>query len=764
MAAPARRPSRRSRRGGLLAATASLLVFAGAGAGAWVAATAAADQIERRSAEDVRAALDGAGLGWAQVATDGLQVALTGTAPDEITRFRAVEQAGTVVDPGRVVDRIEVALPEAVEPPGFSVELLRNDAGISLIGLVPATTDRGSLIGRLDRAAPEGAEVTDLLESADYPAPPGWAEALEFGAQAAALAPRAKVSIAAGRVAVTAITDSAEEKARLESALRRAKPDRVALLTQVSAPRPVIAPFTLRLVLDEAGARFDACTADTEAARDRILAAATAAGVPGRPGCTLGLGAPTPRWADAAVAAIAALASLGRGTLTLSDAEISLHVPRGVTQAAFDEQVGRLEGALPEVFTLTAELEKPDRPAPTPAEFSATRNDAGGVTLRGRITDERMREAVESLARARFGQVDSALRVDPQVPQGWTVRVIAALEAMTGLTQGEVTVTPDEVSIAGVSGSQTASDAAAAALGGRLGAGARYRLAIRYDPRLDPALALPDGETCVDRANAALATAEIGFAPSSAEIAGDIAPTLEALAEALADCGDYRIEVGGHTDSQGSEEFNATLSQQRAEAVLAAMEDAGIDTARMTAAGYGETRPVESNETEAGRDANRRIEFRLLDAEPADLPAPAPAAIVSGVTTGGGQPAPGAIVGTDRLGRFDAASAAADPASGALETPSGADGAAVDEAAEAPAASLGPGPGALVGAGGRPAASGGGTAAGGSLWSGGGLGDLRIETVAPPALTEAVPYDAAPVAPDGGEGYTDADRPDQPDL
>lgn len=780
MATPARRPSRRSARSGLLAATASLAVLAGAGAGAWFAATAAADAIERRSATEVRAALDVAGLGWAEVASDGLQVALTGTAPDEVTRFRAVERAGAVVDPRRVVDRIEVTRPEAAAPPAFSVELLRNDAGISLIGLVPATTNRQALVTRLSRATPTGTEVTDLLESADYAAPQGWEEALDFGVDAAELAPRAKVSIASGRVAVTAITESAQEKARLETSLKRGKPERVALMTQISAPRPVIAPFMLRFVMDEGGARFDACSADTEGARDRILQAAADAGAQGRLGCTLGLGVPTPEWADAAVPAIAALGALGRGTVTLSDASIALQVPLGVSQAAFDEEVGRLQAALPEVFTLDAVLEKPAAPAPPPAEFTAVRAGDGAVTLRGRITDERMREAVESLAQARFGRVDSALRVDPQVPEGWTVRVIAALEAMAGLEDGKVTVTPELVRIEGLSGSETASDAAAAALAGRLGAGARYTLAIRYDPRLDAALALPDGETCVDRANAVLAKAEIGFNPSSAEIAGDIEPTLAALAEALQDCGDFRIEAGGHTDSQGSEEFNQTLSQQRAEAVLAAMAGAGIATAQMTAAGYGETRPVESNDTEAGRDANRRIEFRLAAADPVGALEPAPARVVSGVTAGSTAPLASTqgIAGTGMLGRFDGAAAAAGGSNALLDlsetAPAGevpdlpdADATvpAVPEDGEAapPLPALTAGPGALVGAGGLPAASGlGGAAAGGSLWSGNPGGDLRIETVAPPAQAEQVPYDEGPVAPDVNGVYTDPDRPDSP--
>ena len=79
----------------------------------------------------------------------------------------------------------------------------------------------------------------------------------------------------------------------------------------ISAPRPVLTPFTLRFVKDEAGARFDACAADSEAARDRILKAALAAGASVRGTCTIGLGVPTPRWAEATEAGIAAIVQPG---------------------------------------------------------------------------------------------------------------------------------------------------------------------------------------------------------------------------------------------------------------------------------------------------------------------------------------------------------------------------------------------------------------------------------------------------------------------
>nr|WP_228461650.1 OmpA family protein [Paracoccus liaowanqingii] len=129
-----------------------------------------------------------------------------------------------------------------------------------------------------------------------------------------------------------------------------------------------------------------------------------------------------------------------------------------------------------------------------------------------------------------------------------------------------------------------------------------------------------------------MSESEIGFEPSRSSVAGDPGPTLARFARAMEECTEFQIEAGGHTDSQGSEGFNAELSRSRAQAIVSAMEETGIDTANMTVRGYGESRPIATNETDEGREANRRIEFRLLSPHPVRrAPLPAPVA-VSGVT------------------------------------------------------------------------------------------------------------------------------------
>ncbi len=78
---------------------------------------------------------------------------------------------------------------------------------------------------------------------------------------------------------------------------------------------------------------------------------------------------------------------------------------------------------------------------------------------------------------------------------------------------------------------------------------------------------------------------------------------------------DKKIRIEGHTDSTGQNEINLRLSQERADAVMAALVSLGVDAGRMKAVGMGEDFPIDSNDTEEGRSRNRRVDVILLDGE-----------------------------------------------------------------------------------------------------------------------------------------------------
>jgi OmpA-OmpF porin, OOP family len=72
------------------------------------------------------------------------------------------------------------------------------------------------------------------------------------------------------------------------------------------------------------------------------------------------------------------------------------------------------------------------------------------------------------------------------------------------------------------------------------------------------------------------------------------------------------IEISGHTDSKGSDDYNLNLSQGRSQAVVDYIISQGIEDFRLTAQGYGETKPIDTNDSEDGRANNRRVEFTVV--------------------------------------------------------------------------------------------------------------------------------------------------------
>ncbi|MBL8919779.1 MAG: OmpA family protein [Myxococcaceae bacterium] len=132
----------------------------------------------------------------------------------------------------------------------------------------------------------------------------------------------------------------------------------------------------------------------------------------------------------------------------------------------------------------------------------------------------------------------------------------------------------------------------------------------------------PDNKGCPKKYNLVQVTKErieikkqINFATGSAKIVGAVSQQiLSEVAQALKDNpGIKKVRIEGHTDSVGDDVKNMKLSQARADSVRAALIKLGIDPGRMDSVGFGETKPIASNSTAAGKAENRRTEFNIVE-------------------------------------------------------------------------------------------------------------------------------------------------------
>jgi outer membrane protein OmpA-like peptidoglycan-associated protein len=132
--------------------------------------------------------------------------------------------------------------------------------------------------------------------------------------------------------------------------------------------------------------------------------------------------------------------------------------------------------------------------------------------------------------------------------------------------------------------------------------------------RVGELIAEYDG-TAVDTDTVMTLPEPVLFAFDSAELKAAASGPLDDLAEIAAFHDQAPIRVVGHTDAVGSADYNRDLSLRRAEAVVAALVERGVDPARLDAEGRGFDDPVAGNDTDAGRAANRRVEVVLVGIE-----------------------------------------------------------------------------------------------------------------------------------------------------
>ncbi len=157
----------------------------------------------------------------------------------------------------------------------------------------------------------------------------------------------------------------------------------------------------------------------------------------------------------------------------------------------------------------------------------------------------------------------------------------------------------DEAAIAGA--------AAGAALGGGIGAYMdRQEAELRAELEATGVRVQRNGENI-----RLIMPGNITFATNQAAVRPEFYSTLNSVSKVLAKYNRTNVRVEGHTDSQGSDDYNLDLSIQRAESVGNYLAAQGVAVPRIRALGYGETQPIAENASETGRAQNRRVEIQL---------------------------------------------------------------------------------------------------------------------------------------------------------
>jgi OmpA-OmpF porin, OOP family len=314
----------------------------------------------------------------------------------------------------------------------------------------------------------------------------------------------------------------------------------------------------------------------------------------------LARGAPA-RFDDAALLLIDQIGKLKEGKITISDDKVNL--------AGMARDLGGREAIaaalknLPEGFSVAAD----DIKAP-PYIFQAYKDPvAVTLTLSGYVPDNAVHAAIVGAAGRKFfnEKVVDNLKASIGAPSGFANAVVPALGALSRLSTGTLVVSDREVKLSG----DALYDAAANQIRNGLAKDFPQGFQLKADISVKPPSAPVDATVCQQLFSELLAKGNIRFESGRADIVADSAGLLDRLIETASRCPTTNIEVAGHTDGDGDDASNQTLSEKRAQAVVDYLVRAGLPANRFTAVGYGSTQPVADNDSDEGKAQNRRIEF-----------------------------------------------------------------------------------------------------------------------------------------------------------
>ena len=578
-------------------------------------ATTAVNFIEKTAHDQIKKQLLTGGVDWVDVETIGLQVFLIGDAPDEAGRFNALSLAGNVVDAERLIDQMNIIENSNIEPPALKLEILKNGKDVSVYGFVPENFNKVALIKSLQRESGSSGVVREFIEYSSSEADQNWAKSIRFGLSVLEQVNLARLEITSSIIQGEVVAENLEQKDSLIKQWRKNIPQEIKQKIKIKSPRQLITPFSFRATKVEGLFRLDACSADNKEMASKILKEVAKLSENKDLKCEIGLGQPSDSWFDVVVSSLNAISKTDEGSVTIINDEISFVVQKMGLGQEFQKVLQTLENALPDDYLLNAKLIlSKDEEDDLGETVVLTLSPEGLFQINGNVRFKTTRSTLTSLAEAKFGKdfVNNKLKVDPSMPKDWSDLIMFGIESMSLLKNGFISINNSEVSVSGESNEPNIAVKIAQTFYGNLASNQPLKTRISYvEP---PKFVEPEGPTdeeCLDGVDGLLVERKITFEPSSDRINLDGQQLLDEIADVLRECDELSLEIAGHTDSQGREEMNLQLSQSRATAVLIELQRRRVLTTNYVAKGYGELQPIADNDTEEGRETNRRIEFKL---------------------------------------------------------------------------------------------------------------------------------------------------------
>lgn len=290
-----------------------------------------------------------------------------------------------------------------------------------------------------------------------------------------------------------------------------------------------------------------------------------------------------------------------------------LNVVDNLTVAPAETEETNSQTPTEQVISNTANTETPVQVAKRPASIEI-RSSNNQISLTGFVANESDANAIRAGLNNLFGAngFDDELTISENIESAsWIDDALSVTSEVRDISDFVVNIRTGQMKLSGsVEDRETARDLSIAATeiaGDKLGVLNNFSINnVTVTDSNEDLMA----QSLMQELDA-LPTRNIVFNKNSTSLTESAQEVLDDVAAAILGYSDMVVEIAGHTDSSGDAVRNLRLSKQRAEAVRDYLVEKNVPASRLSPIGYGETAPIGDNETDAGRAANRRIEFNL---------------------------------------------------------------------------------------------------------------------------------------------------------
>ena len=534
-----------------------------------------------------------------------LELSMTGEART-IAAYRKVKQALAKSRPDHVGLALERVTAPVVSPFVWSAVADAAQGRVEIGGYAPSDAERDRIAGRA-KTLYRNTKVTDRSDVADG-APVGWSDAVKVSLDQLAQLRSGEVDFSGATLKFSGEAADEQTATAVRRTLKLDVPRNFKIIDNIHFPRPDLAAsgYVMGIVSDGATVKVIG-KVPSEAARSALVEAVKAR-FPDRKvtdETQVAPGAPE-GWQQCVVAGLAALPRLKTGKSILTDMKLAV---TGATDdyAASQSVPSDVKAAAGQTCDATTSIAFTGQ-LKTDLTWKVTRDTNGLVNLEGEAPDEPSKQQLSDLAQDLWAgsSVSDTMKIAGAAAEPWMSITRLSIAQLAKLKRGEVALSGKEITIRGAAASDAVADEVRRAMKGGVPSAYTVKDAITVMSADEKA-----ADNCQTLMRQTTAHGLINFERAKADLTADSTATLKALAEVANKCPAYKIEIAGHTDSEGTDERNQKLSDRRAQAVLDFLSRIGVDPKRMTTIGYGATRPVADNATAEGRAKNRRIEFTV---------------------------------------------------------------------------------------------------------------------------------------------------------